>query len=68
MQDKDGKNTTMNCCHFKNSSLACSNENNSFDKNLLEGDNAINEIFSNDKDEEILIPLSKKPNVSYLKI
>ena len=59
-KDKDRKNATMNFCHFNNLSLAHFSKSNSSDGNLLEADNAIDETFSNDEDEEELVPASKK--------
>lgn len=51
-KDKNEKNATMNSCH--------SSENNSSDGDLSEASNASDETFSNDENEEELMPASEK--------
>ena len=51
-KDKNGKKAAMDSCH--------SSENNSSNGNLLRAGNASNETFSNDWNEEELMPASEK--------
>lgn len=51
-KDENGKNATMDSCH--------SSKDNSFDGNLSEAGNASDETFSNDENEEELMPASEK--------
>lgn len=51
-KNKNRKNITIDFCY--------SNEDNSSNRNLLKVDNASNKMFSNDKNKEKLILISKK--------
>lgn len=57
-KDKNGKNATMDSCH--------SSEDNSSDGNLSEVGNASNEKFSNDENEEELMPASEKGQMDFI--
>lgn len=58
-KNKDGKNVTIDYCHFSNKSLVYSSENNSPNKYLLKADNANDGTFSTNIHHFLLIKMKK---------
>lgn len=59
-KDKDSKNATIDSYNSSNLLLANLSENNSSNRNLLKMDDVIDKAFSNNKNEEKFMLISKK--------
>lgn len=59
-KDKNGKDATMDSCHSGSSSSAHLSEESSSEGDVSEADNPTDQTFSNDEDDEELMPASEK--------